>query len=73
MSKSIAEYLESAGYKVYGTSRNPQRYPDSKVELVQWMSRIKIVSWSIHYHLLSKNPRIDILINNAGIRESRVP
>ena len=32
--KSISIYLQEAGYKVYGTSRNPSNYPDSPIDLV---------------------------------------
>jgi NAD(P)-dependent dehydrogenase (short-subunit alcohol dehydrogenase family) len=65
--KSIAEYLEAAGYKVYGTSRNPQRYPDSKIELIAMdVQDQESIDHSIAT-VLSKESRIDILINNAGV------
>ena len=32
--KSVGEYLTAKGFKVYGTSRNPDRYPNSKFPIV---------------------------------------
>ena len=32
--KSIGEYLTEKGFKVYGTSRSPQKYADSKFPII---------------------------------------
>ena len=32
--KSIGEFLQEKGFKVYGTSRNPKNYPQSKFPIV---------------------------------------
>ena len=32
--KSIGEYLTEQGFSVYGTSRNPDNYPNSKFPIV---------------------------------------
>ena len=32
--KSIGEFLTEKGFKVYGTSRNPERYKDSKFPII---------------------------------------
>ncbi len=65
--KSIAEYLTNYGYTVYGTSRNPDNYPDSTIPLlamdVQQKSSINAAVAS----LLKLETTIDILINNAGV------
>lgn len=65
--KAIAEFLQERGYRVYGTSRNPQNYPDSKIELVALditdsISIQKAVTW-----VITKENKIDVLINNAGV------
>lgn len=65
--KSIAVHLNAADYKVYGTSRNPERYPESPIELiamdVQDQESINAAIASI----LAQESTIDVLINNAGV------
>jgi len=65
---TIANKLHSSGFKVYGTSRTPDRHKDKVAfELLQ----LDITSeTSIHNCIasfLSKSATIDVLINNAGI------
>lgn len=64
--KSIAEYLQNKNYKVYGTSRNPQNYPNSQVKLlaVDVLNSQSILT--AVQEIISTENRIDILINNAG-------
>lgn len=64
--KAIGEFLNTKGFTVYGTSRNPERYKDSKIALlaldvVDTQSIAECVS-----QLLKKEGRIDVLVNNAG-------
>ena len=64
--KSIGEYLQNKGYKVYGTSRNPKNYPDSKFPIVALdVTDTDTISTCIH-EVLERESKIDILINNAG-------
>lgn len=64
--KAIAEYLHIKNYSVYGTSRNPDKYPDSKIELLALdVTDINSIQKAIR-QLLEKENRIDVLINNAG-------
>jgi short-subunit dehydrogenase len=65
--KSVGEFLTEKGFKVYGTSRNPENYLDSKFELlaldVQKVETIK----SVFNEIIKKSGRIDVVINNAGV------
>jgi short-subunit dehydrogenase len=65
--KSTGEFLVSKGYTVYGTSRNPEKYPETLFPLFQLDVRN---SESIRHavtNCISKSGRIDIVINNAGV------
>ena len=64
--RSICEFLKDKGFKVYGTSRNPEKYPDSKVELLKLnLNDDTSINFCLE-DLLFKEERIDVLINNAG-------
>jgi NAD(P)-dependent dehydrogenase (short-subunit alcohol dehydrogenase family) len=66
--KSIGTYLKSMGYRVYGTARNPSKYPGFedfpllKMDVQDPASVREGVA-----ELLKREGRIDILINNAGV------
>jgi short-subunit dehydrogenase len=61
-----AELLYSKGYKVYGTTRNLNSAPKTIFELVELdVTKDDSVSTCIN-HIISKEGKIDILINNAG-------
>lgn len=66
--KSIGIFLSSKGFKVYGTTRSLDKYPDFKhfglLELD--VSDPQSISEAIG-KLLEKEGRLDVLINNAGI------
>jgi short-subunit dehydrogenase len=65
--KSIGEFLTEKGFKVYGTSRNPENYLDSKFELLSLDVRNpESIRISIDY-VLEKSGKIDVVINNAGV------
>lgn len=63
--KAIATYLHEKKYKVYGTSRNPQNLsvPFSTVALD--VTSVDTIQKAIE-EVVSKEGRIDVLINNAG-------
>jgi NAD(P)-dependent dehydrogenase (short-subunit alcohol dehydrogenase family) len=65
--KSIALYLQEKKYTVYGTSRNPDSYPDSPISLlaldVQHQDSINLAVKK----LIEKEGQLDVLINNAGV------
>ncbi|MBC2845399.1 SDR family oxidoreductase [Winogradskyella flava] len=64
--KSIGEFLQNKGFKVYGTSRIPNNYPDSKFPIVALdVTRAETISECI-LEVLDKESKIDVLINNAG-------
>ncbi|WP_299122463.1 SDR family oxidoreductase [uncultured Winogradskyella sp.] len=64
--KSVGEYLQSKGFKVYGTSRNPLNYPESKFPIVALdVTKPDTISRCID-NVLNRESKIDVLINNAG-------
>jgi len=64
--KSVGEYLQAKGYKVYGTSRNPDRYPNSEFPIVALdVTKAETISSCIA-EVLKQESKIDVLINNAG-------
>ncbi|QEE50049.1 SDR family oxidoreductase [Flavobacterium alkalisoli] len=65
--KSVGEFLAEKGYTVYGTSRNPQRVPESKFPLVALDVRDAQSIKAAVSEVIQKEGRLDILINNAGV------
>ncbi len=64
--KSIGEFLSEKGFTVFGTSRNPENYTDSKFELVQLdVSKLETIHHAVQT-VIQKTGRLDVLINNAG-------
>ena len=64
--KSIGEFLSDKNYKVYGTSRNPDNYKDSKFPIVALdVSDNKTIEQCVD-SVIQIEGRIDVLINNAG-------
>jgi NAD(P)-dependent dehydrogenase (short-subunit alcohol dehydrogenase family) len=64
--KSIGEFLASKGFNVFGTSRNPERYPESKIKLVALDVADTTSIASAIQTVIEISGRIDVLINNAG-------
>ena len=65
--RSIGEFLQSKGYTVYGTSRNPDKITKSLFPLlaleVKDVNTIKLAVANV----IATSGRLDILINNAGV------
>ncbi len=65
--KSIGEFLHHKGFVVYGTSRNPEKIPNSIFPLlaldVRDVESIKIAIDKI----ITLSGKLDIVINNAGV------
>ncbi len=66
--KSIGTFLASKGYKVYGTTRTLANYPDFDVfDLIQLDVRdVDSIQHAVS-HVITKEGRLDVLINNAGV------
>lgn len=64
--KSVGEFLQKQGFKVYGTSRNPDNYPNSLFPIVALdVTKPETITACIN-SVLEKEPSIDVLVNNAG-------
>jgi len=64
--KAIAEYLVEKKYKVYGTSRNPDKVKDISFPLLALDVIDKESIKTAISTLIDREGRIDVLINNAG-------
>jgi len=65
--KSIAIFLQSKGYNVYGTSRNPKNLEEYPFHLVS-LDVTKVVSIkNCVQEIINKEGKLDILVNNAGM------
>lgn len=66
--KSIGLYLQSKGLKVYGTTRNLGKHPDfNSFELLELEVSDPQSIHSAVQKVLSKEGRLDVLVNNAGV------
>lgn len=65
--KSIAHFLHSKEYTVYGTSRNPDRYPDFPYKLVALDVQDQDSINTAVERIINEEQQLDILINNAGV------
>ncbi|AXT20520.1 SDR family NAD(P)-dependent oxidoreductase [Flavobacteriaceae bacterium AU392] len=64
--KSIGEHLIKKGLTVYGTSRNPQNYPDSKFKIIALDVCNNESIQNCVREVIKFEERLDIVINNAG-------
>jgi NAD(P)-dependent dehydrogenase (short-subunit alcohol dehydrogenase family) len=64
--KSIGEFLSGKGFKVYGTSRQPENYPDSKIKLLELDVLDELSIFSAVETIVQTEGKLDVLINNAG-------
>lgn len=65
--KSIGEFLHGKGYKVYGTSRNPQNITGSVFPLIALDVRDADSIKAAVAQVIAETGRVDVLINNAGV------
>lgn len=64
--KSVGEHLTNKGFKVYGTSRHPEKYSQSIFPILKLdVKNIETIKESIKT-IIEKEGRIDVLVNNAG-------
>jgi NAD(P)-dependent dehydrogenase (short-subunit alcohol dehydrogenase family) len=64
--KSVGEYLITKGFEVYGTSRNPANFRDSKFPIVALDVTMPDTIASCIEEVIARASKIDVLINNAG-------
>lgn len=65
--KAMGEFLTAKGFTVYGTSRNPENYSNSKFPLIALDVRDAIAITSAINEVIQKAGRLDVLVNNAGV------
>ncbi len=65
--KSIGDFLHGHDYTVVGTSRTPDRYPDSDFELVVMQVQDSTSILEAVATIIAKHGKIDVLVNNAGV------
>lgn len=64
--KSIGEFLSSKDYIVYGTSRSPEKYKDSKFPILELDVKKNNTIISTVKTIIDKEGKLDVLVNNAG-------
>ena len=64
--KSIGEFLSEKGYVVYGTSRNPEKYPESKFTILPLDVKDETTIKESIKAVIKNEGTLDVLINNAG-------
>lgn len=65
--KSIGEFLTNKNYKVYGTSRNPEKCKDSMFPLIALDVTKKETIETCIKEVIKNEGKLDVLINNAGV------
>lgn len=65
--KTVGNYLQTRGYTVYGSSRNPENVKDSLFPLVTIDVRNSQTIQQAVQEIINKEGKIDVLINNAGV------
>jgi len=65
--KSVGEFLHQKGFKVYGTSRNPDTIKSHPFDLLTLdVNKINTIANAVNT-IIDKEGRLDVLINNAGM------
>lgn len=65
--KSVGEYLTDKGYNVIGSSRNPEKYPESRFQLLKLDVRDTNSVLQFVDEVIAAYGKMDVLINNAGV------
>ena len=65
--KAIGEFLYHKGFTVYGTSRSPEKYPNSIFPLLALDVRKTETISSAITEVISRSGKIDVVVNNAGV------
>ena len=65
--KSIGEFLTQKGFIVYGTSRNPSNYTNSKFKLVALDVNDTVTIATAVSTVIKAEGKLDVLVNNAGV------
>ncbi|WP_272022956.1 SDR family oxidoreductase [Olleya namhaensis] len=65
--KSIGEFLTEKGCIVYGTSRNPSNYTNSKFKLVALDVNDTVTIADAVRTVIEAEGKLDVLVNNAGV------
>jgi len=64
--KSIGEFLSKKGFIVYGTSRNPEKYKQSKFLILALDVKDEATISETVKTIINKEGQLDVVINNAG-------
>ncbi|WP_034045186.1 SDR family oxidoreductase [Wocania ichthyoenteri] len=64
--KSVGEFLTQKGFTVYGTSRNPENYKNSKFSILQLDVKKNETIKKTVSEIIEAEGKLDVLINNAG-------
>lgn len=66
--RAVGRYLSQKGYIVYGTARNPHKYPHfTDFNLLALDVNLSATINDAVNEILQKEGRLDILVNNAGV------
>ena len=65
--KTVGIYLQQKGYVVYGSSRNPESIKNTPFPLVAIDVRNSTTVKTAVNEIITKEGKIDVLINNAGV------
>ena len=65
--KAIGTFLKEKGYRIYGTSRNPEKYSNIAFPLLAFDANKPDSIHNVVREVLKHEDRIDVLINNAGV------
>lgn len=64
--KSIGEFLVTKNFIVYGTSRNPEKYKESKFPILALDVKDEATIANTVNTVIKKEGKLDVVINNAG-------
>ncbi|MGK0255367.1 MAG: NAD(P)-dependent dehydrogenase (short-subunit alcohol dehydrogenase family), partial [Mariniflexile sp.] len=64
--KSIGEYLTEKGFMVYGTSRKPENYKESKFPILELDVKNSQTIQQTVKAIIEIEGKLDVVINNAG-------